>query len=1236
MSSTEKFLDILAERDLLPEKLLANLRQQVAKAPKPIRPEALAKRLIDAGHLTPALAKRLLAALPQAEAEPEATPSDAASAQADEDDLGLVPLEDEAPKRSGPAPNAAKKPAQQPAQQPAKQAAKKSPQAPGPSAKPSTPAKQPEPSSPRSSLLDEELTPLNSEGGAPGGPLDGLLADGMDAAAAGSPLAPLPSKRGMFGWLKRRRRAPGPRRRESVWESPVLLFSGAALLGLLVLGAVLLWALGRQSGDEVLAAANDEYRAGSYTQAIHKFDQYLRRFPGHPGVSSARVKRGLAKLRQSTLEGGDWPAALATAQQVIEEIAPEDAFGEAAGELAAMLPEIAEGLAAEAQKTNDPELLAQAREAMELASNRNIVPTRLQATAKLEEVEAQLGLVERQIRQGAELDAAVAAIESALAEGDAALAYQTRHELLRTYPALADDPTLMAATRAISAAQQSAVQVAENTLAPTVEPLPDRVSASLALAERITKEPIADVDDAVFVTVVGGAAYGLSAADGRLLWQRYLGASPDGLRAPVGPVPATGTPGSDVFVVAPDRGELWRLDSQTGRPRWRLPLAEPVDVPPVPAGGQLVVATRGGWLHVVDAGSGTSVRRMQLPQPIPVAPAVDVRRGRIYQAVDHSNLFVLDLGTGRCLDVVHLGHAEGSLAAAPALAADVLLVPVNDRSRSAALQVYDLAESEVSAAPADAAPDAPPPKRLGRLLQEFRVRGQFDTSPIVAGRSIAIITDVGAAYAYDLTAAEPEEPLVPVVQRETNDTEPMARYGLFRPGQLFLADNRLTKFDVRAAEGRLVPRWVSDEQSAFLEPPQAVGGAVVHVRRRVGEPGVIVAAVDAEDGRPLWQNRIAVPPAAPPILQAAGKQVAVVDRTGAVFPVDLDALAGDGVLDQPAVAAEPGRGPIRSVVELDDGALLLSGGPGSDQIALVQPSEGPGRSTWRTLPGKLAAPPLAFRDNALLPCLPGHLLLLDPRTEEMPVEPFQPPLAPNTQLDWRLPALGDGGHVAVTDGLRTLFALAVEPEPKPHWEAVATVDLSRPVTRPLAAVGNMVFAVDDAWGLTAYELPKLEVRGQWSLEGACTWGPARVGQHVLLATEDGELLCFDDAAKLAWRVALPDTPLAGAAPLEGGQFLLATAGGTLWRVDATDGSELARVELGRPLGTAPVPVGQDVLIGGRTGNLYRIELPEGARPPSPTARERTAGQVQFVQSTQRAVPANWTCPVFPPATGESP
>lgn len=99
-----------------------------------------------------------------------------------------------------------------------------------------------------------------------------------------------------------------------------------------------------------------------------------------------------------------------------------------------------------------------------------------------------------------------------------------------------------------------------------------------------------------------------------------------------------------------------------------------------------------------------------------------------------------------------------------------------------------------------------------------------------------------------------------------------------------------------------------------------------------------------------------------------------------------------------------------------------------------------------------------------------------------------------------------------------------------------------------------------------------------------------MGDFVLLATEAGELLCFDAAAKLCWRLTLPEVPLAGATVLDG-HLLLATANGTMLRIDPADGREVGRIELHRSLATDPVPIGQEVLIGGQSGNLYRVEVP---------------------------------------------
>jgi len=111
------------------------------------------------------------------------------------------------------------------------------------------------------------------------------------------------------------------------------------------------------------------------------------------------------------------------------------------------------------------------------------------------------------------------------------------------------------------------------------------------------------------------------------------------------------------------------------------------------------------------------------------------------------------------------------------------------------------------------------------------------------------------------------------------------------------------------------------------------------------------------------------------------------------------------------------------------------------------------------------------------------------------------------------------------------------------------------------------------------------------LGAECVWGPQRLGDHVLLATEDDRLYCLDAVQEIVWQVALPYGPLAGA-PLEiDGHFVLAAQSGVIWRAEPATGNELAKIETGYPLGTGPVRLGDGLLIGGQDGCLYKVPLP---------------------------------------------
>ena len=104
-------------------------------------------------------------------------------------------------------------------------------------------------------------------------------------------------------------------------------------------------------------------------------------------------------------------------------------------------------------------------------------------------------------------------------------------------------------------------------------------------------------------------------------------------------------------------------------------------------------------------------------------------------------------------------------------------------------------------------------------------------------------------------------------------------------------------------------------------------------------------------------------------------------------------------------------------------------------------------------------------------------------------------------------------------------------------------------------------------------------------------GPERVGNLVLLATEENRLLAIDERQQVVWQSVLGYGPLAGVPCLSGGEIFLSARSGMVWRISAADGKELGKVDAGCPLGTGPLVVGSRVIIGGHDGSLLEVKRP---------------------------------------------
>ena len=129
--------------------------------------------------------------------------------------------------------------------------------------------------------------------------------------------------------------------------------------------------------------------------------------------------------------------------------------------------------------------------------------------------------------------------------------------------------------------------------------------------------------------------------------------------------------------------------------------------------------------------------------------------------------------------------------------------------------------------------------------------GHLQMSPLVEGRRVLVTTNSGVVRVFELSATDAKTPFREVAETaiEGGEATNLTRFALMQNGQFWIADNRLTKYDVQAARGRLMPKWIDSADSAYLQPPVAVGQAVVSVRRKLGMPGAIVSAVAMQERR---------------------------------------------------------------------------------------------------------------------------------------------------------------------------------------------------------------------------------------------------------------------------------------------------------------------------------------------------------------------------------------------------
>lgn len=950
------------------------------------------------------------------------------------------------------------------------------------------------------------------------------------------------------------------------WESPLILIGSGTLVALLLLSGVLYFVLFRANAANMFEAAQKAYDSGSYTTAKNLYADYIDAFPADENASLAKVRIGLAELRISS-SGSNKEKALETAKEVMPRIKPEPKFTEGRTEVADLLPDIAEGLVKQARATEETEastqLTMKAQEAMKLVDEYVTGTVRKTQIAKINSIQKLIALEHREITRNERLDTDLKRIEDALAAEDTTKAYQIRRQLLLDYESLKSKERLIEATSNITELQKNLVKAKVEPIAPLTDDPANAATARVVLATTRGKNA-ETASGKQMVFLVRGSVYSLDAATGKVLWRRSVGFNTYSQPVQVG---------SDVLLVNGLRNELMLVRSATGELVWRTPLGEPFGDPFV-LGERVYVAAQSGRITAIDLTDGAASNYAAMPQPLSCPPGGDEKASKIYAVGDHSNLYALSSTKLSCSEVYYLGHESGSVATAPIMLRSHLFVAENDGVSTSKIHILKTNSTGL---------------KFEKVQQPIELTGKVIVPPVILGRRLLVITDLGALTLLEVNLENTGQPVRKVAKFSQTSTKPILGYSVADTSYLWVGDERLSRYAISTAKGTLDSDWRKPIGDAYLAPLKIFGDTLCMVRKEESSVSILATAVEAATGVEIWRTELASPFAGPPV--KVGDRLVGVSSQGNLYSVPSD-VTGQTQLSPAAT--------VRNVVnELSFSEMVSLGGGKMSVTSKVSPTLGlyaeadtdPQKVTRVSLKIPDAAAevePVAFAGGLLFASPKGQVLLLDPQTGEQKAAPFQPPLGGGESVTWNRPVVDTVNSVFyITDKRQILYRVGT------NMQSSADVDLPDTPISPLALSSKHIFVVTRAGEgdqLQPIAVAGLKTVAAIPLEGALAWGPVVAGDHALVATLE-QIFCVGPDGAIVWKQPATHGVPVGSPLAENGAFIFASNQGAVWKANATTGEFSAVVELNEPFLSGPVRFGERLAVPGSDGVIHFLTLP---------------------------------------------
>jgi outer membrane protein assembly factor BamB len=975
---------------------------------------------------------------------------------------------------------------------------------------------------------------------------------------------PKPAWRSYFERIRALRRSVAPGR-ERIISSPLVIALVVSLAILVGMGLWLREIIAATIATRTFDRAVQNYDDGDYRTAIRDFEAFLTANPREARAGKARVLRAFANVRQyASPEGGTWSSALAAAREMEEQVGDLEEFRDVRVDLAELIIKVGEGLADRARQSADQKSLDEAQASIALHArvagepapaflNRSRLPSKL--------ITARASVRKAQVRASA-----LAAMDQALKDGSASRVYDARDTLVNEYSDLAQDRELIARMTQANELIRRAVAVdpARRPAERSFRPDPLGPPTSLVLRSISAAPSRAVSAERIVYALADGFGFAFDGTTGSPLWQLPLG-----LASPFVP---QAVPGDGTSIAFDARfNDLLRLDARTGTLRWRLALGEPISDPPLVLGNQLVQVLESGKLLLIGLDSGELETTVNVGRPLARTPANDESGQHLYVLGRQDCLFVLSRDPLKCVEVVYLGHPDGSIACAPARLGRFLVIAENESLSESRFHILVLGEDGVKVHPA----------------QVLDVAGWTWQTPANSGPIVWGTGDKGGYEAFSVGDYDSKTPFRSVARLTADAASSGPAFALARSDrELWVSSGHSGRFDLDPERGTIDPKFPLAQPGPALGPIQTVGNSIVLSFQEEESGGTALWAIDPGTGSPVWKTTVGAAWTTPLSADAAPGGLSLLARDGREEQISPEQLARGGFVVQGVPRTGDFALPAGSRLRLQASGKPLSAivPQKRSNLLWVQDPAKPGAWQKIDLPASLAAEPLAWGGGVLIPGLDARVYLIDPLTARSRAEPYVPKFDRDRQGKWRAPALIDQETVVLADDDGRVHRVALKTSPVAHLVGEAQASLGQRVISDPVSTGGAVIVVTAEGRVRALAVRDLSPVGTWTLDSPLSGAPCAIKDGCLVMDRSGGVLAFGADGKRAWSINLGSEAI-GAPLIEDDAVWLLTRDGQLHIRARSDGAARDRIALGILPEVGLLKVGKEILVAAGQGTV---------------------------------------------------